>query len=123
MGFPKAAKAEIPQSSVKKGSTYGFVQFSEPAHAKAAFDDAQNLNIDGHHSTVLYAKRSEGLKEIRKKKELKRKATLDKKKEKGKKQKLEEGSDAEKENRKVVKEDSSDEESDEEQKTEDACEA
>lgn len=109
--FPKAAKAEIPQSSVKKGSTYGFVQFSEPAHAKAAFDDAQNLSIDGHHITVLYAKRSHGLEDIRKTKEKKRKLNLEKKKEKSKKQKTD-GSDAEKENR--DEDDESEEESDEE---------
>merc|ERR1719186_639012 len=113
--FPKASKAEIPKSSVKKGSSYGFVQFSEPAHAKAAFDDAQNLNIDGHHITVLYAKRSEGLEEIRVKKEKKRKARLEKKKEKSKKQKIE-GSDAEKENRKDGSEDESDEEEESEVK-------
>merc|ERR1719186_2264255 len=107
--FPKASKAEIPQSSVKKGSSYGFVQFSEPAHAKAAFDDAQNLNIDGHHITVLYAKRSEGLEELREKRKNKRKAKLEKKKEKSKKQKIE-GSDAEKENRKDGSEDESEEE-------------
>merc|ERR1719186_2545137 len=113
--FPKASKAEIPQSSVKKGSSYGFVQFSEPAHAKAAFDDAQNLNIDGHHITVLYAKRSEGLEEIREKRKNKRKAKLEKKKEKSKKQKIE-GSDAEKENRKDGSEDESDEEEESEVK-------
>jgi len=113
--FPKASKAEIPQSSVKKGSSYGFVQFSEPAHAKAAFDDAQNLNIDGHHITVLYAKRSEGLEELREKRKNKRKAKLEKKKEKSKKQKIE-GSDAEKENRKDGSEDESEEEEESEVK-------
>jgi len=93
--FPKAAKAEIPRSSVKKGSTYGFVQFSEPAHAKAAFDDAQNLSIDGHHITVLYAKRSHALEDTKKK----RKRKLEKKMENSKKQKTEtEGKNTEKNN-------------------------
>jgi len=54
--FPKASYAEIPRGSRKKGSKYGFVEFSNPADARATFDAAQDLNIDGHHITVLYAK-------------------------------------------------------------------
>merc|ERR1712168_1135945 len=56
MGFPKAAHADIPQKSKKKGSSYGFVQFSTPADAKAAFDAAQDLTINNHKITVLFAK-------------------------------------------------------------------
>merc|ERR1719233_2093498 len=54
--FPKAAHADIPQRSKKKGSSYGFVQFSTPADAKAAFDAAQDLTINNHKITVLFAK-------------------------------------------------------------------
>merc|ERR1711970_1251337 len=54
--FPKAAHADIPQKSKKKGSSYGFVQFSTPADAKAAFDAAQDLTINNHKITVLFAK-------------------------------------------------------------------
>jgi len=54
--FPKASHAEIPKRSRKKGSKYGFVEFANPADARATFDAAQDLNIDGHHITVLYAK-------------------------------------------------------------------
>merc|ERR1719233_2356434 len=54
--YPKAAHADIPQRSKKKGSSYGFVQFSTPADAKAAFDAAQDLTINNHKITVLFAK-------------------------------------------------------------------
>merc|ERR1712055_859481 len=54
--FPKAAHGDIPQKSKKKGSSYGFVQFSTPADAKAAFDAAQDLTINNHKITVLFAK-------------------------------------------------------------------
>ena len=57
--FPKAAHADIPQRSKKKGTTFGFVQFSTPADAKAAFDAAQDLSINNHKITVLFAKESE----------------------------------------------------------------
>ena len=57
--FPKADSACIPQKSKKKGTTYGFVQFSSPAEAKAAFDASQNITIDQHKITVLFAKMSE----------------------------------------------------------------
>jgi len=56
--FPKAARAEIPQTSRKKGKTFGFVQFSNTADAKAAFDAAQNLKINEHPITVLFAKKT-----------------------------------------------------------------
>ena len=51
--FPKSASADIPQSSRKKGTSYGFVQFSTPSDAKSAFDAAQSLEISGHPITVL----------------------------------------------------------------------
>merc|ERR1711936_763845 len=75
--FPKAAHADIPQKSKKKGSSYGFVQFSTPADAKAAFDAAQDLTINNHKITVLFAK---GEKEKKKKKNPAKKKKKKKKK-------------------------------------------
>jgi len=73
--FPKATRADIPQRSRKKGTTFGFVQFSTPADAKAAFDAAQNLSINNHKITVLFAKAKES--ETRKKRKAeKRKVKL-----------------------------------------------
>merc|ERR1712218_351367 len=46
----------IPANSKKKGTSYGFVQFSSPGDAKAAFDAAKGLSIGGHKITVLFAK-------------------------------------------------------------------
>merc|ERR1719397_1002173 len=54
--FPKASHADIPANSKKKGTSYGFVQFSSPGDAKAAFDAAKGLSIGGHKITVLFAK-------------------------------------------------------------------
>jgi len=54
--FPKAAHVDIPSKSKKKGSSYGFVQFSNPGDAKAAFDAAQDLTINDFKITVLFAK-------------------------------------------------------------------
>ena len=57
--FPKCSYATIPKGSIRKGTPYGFVQFSSPADAKAAFDAAQKLSkgdSNGQHITVLYAK-------------------------------------------------------------------
>lgn len=54
--FPKSTEAKIPKASLKKGTSYGFVQFANPADAKAAFDAAQKLNAGGHNITVLYAR-------------------------------------------------------------------
>merc|ERR1719422_2720833 len=71
--FPKAAHADIPQRSKKKGTTFGFVQFSTPADAKAAFDAAQDLSINNHKITVLFAKESE----TRKKKEAEKRKVND----------------------------------------------
>merc|ERR1740131_310697 len=56
--FPKSAGAEIPRTSKEKGTTYGFVQFSNPGDAKSAFDAAKGLTISGHPITVLFATRS-----------------------------------------------------------------
>jgi len=68
--FPKAAHVDIPSKSKKKGSSYGFVQFSNPGDAKAAFDAAQDLTINDFKITVLFAKQ--------KKKERKANATFKK---------------------------------------------
>merc|ERR1712129_406221 len=72
--FPKAGSACIPQKSKKKGTSYGFVQFSTPADAKAAFDAAQDLTIANHKITVLFAKMTETKPQVQKKKAEKRKA-------------------------------------------------
>eukprot|EP00092_Neocalanus_flemingeri_P093204 GFUD01118439.1.p1 GENE.GFUD01118439.1~~GFUD01118439.1.p1 ORF type:complete len:409 (-),score=191.62 GFUD01118439.1:93-1319(-) len=78
--FPKASQADIPQKSKKKGTSYGFVQFSTPSDAKAAFDAAQSLEINGHRITVLFAKKTETKPEVQKKKAEKRKAKEEEKK-------------------------------------------
>jgi RNA recognition motif-containing protein len=57
--FPKCKSADIPakrERSKKSSSTFGFVEFQSPADAKAAFDAAKDLNVGGHHITVLYAR-------------------------------------------------------------------
>nr|XP_040567914.1 glutamic acid-rich protein-like [Lepeophtheirus salmonis] len=56
--FPKAIKAVIPDISNKanKLSKYGFLEFSNPIDAKAAFDASKDLEVNGHHITVLYAR-------------------------------------------------------------------
>eukprot|EP00094_Tigriopus_californicus_P001109 TCALIF_01073-PA protein Name:"Similar to NCL Nucleolin (Gallus gallus)" AED:0.00 eAED:0.00 QI:202/1/0.5/1/1/1/2/0/355 len=54
--FPKASRTIIPARSVRKGSTFGFAQFNNPAEAKEAFNASQNLEFDGHHLTVLFAR-------------------------------------------------------------------
>merc|ERR1712088_1278038 len=64
--FPKASQADIPSRSKKKGTSYGFVQFSSPGDAKAAFDAAKNLTIADHKITVLFAKVTEQKKEVKK---------------------------------------------------------
>jgi len=71
--FPKAANAKIPQKSRKQGTSFGFVQFDNAGEAKAAFDAAQDLSVNGHKITVLYAKTSEKKKEDHKIKTKKRK--------------------------------------------------
>jgi hypothetical protein len=59
--FPKSSSAIIPKESLQKGGNYGFVQFRNPADAKAAFDAAQKLKIESedggvNHITVLFAR-------------------------------------------------------------------
>merc|ERR1719470_773280 len=76
--FPKAGSACIPQRAKKKGTTYGFVQFSTPADAKAAFDAAQDLTIANHKITVLFAKMTDFKQDVKKAKE--RKANADERK-------------------------------------------
>lgn len=78
--FPKCSHADIPVRGKKKGTAYGFVQFSSPADAKAAFDAAQDLEVAGHPITVLFAKRTAEKDEvIKKKKAEKRKIQNEKK--------------------------------------------
>jgi len=62
--FPKCVDAQIGGKGGRKKSvkSFGFVQFDNPADAKAAFDASQKLTITGkngsdvHHITVVYAK-------------------------------------------------------------------
>ena len=53
--FPKCSGAELPLRSIRKKCPFGFVQFSNPGDAKAAFDAAKDLVVAGRHITVLYA--------------------------------------------------------------------
>ena len=78
--FPKCSHADIPQAARKKGTGYGFIQFSSPSDAKAAFDAAQNLEVAGHPITVLFAKRSAEKRDVVNKKAEKRKAKHEEKK-------------------------------------------
>jgi len=81
--FPKASHADIPANSKKKGTSYGFVQFSSPGDAKAAFDAAKGLSIGGHKITVLFAKITDKKPEVvQKKKEKREKKNAEKKLEK-----------------------------------------
>ena len=51
--FPKCCGADIPSNSAKKGTPFGFVQFSNPGDAKSAFDAAKgDLNFE--NNLVLY---------------------------------------------------------------------
>merc|ERR1711934_291161 len=78
--FPKASHADIPANSKKKGTSYGFVQFSSPGDAKAAFDAAKGLSIGGHKITVLFAKITDQKPEVVQKKEKRDKRNEEKKK-------------------------------------------
>merc|ERR1711915_118537 len=71
--FPKSSHALIPKTSRKSNVIFGFVQFSDPADAKAAFDAANDLTISNHKITVLFAKKTEEKEEVIKKKAEKRK--------------------------------------------------
>merc|ERR1712058_132382 len=78
--FPKCSSADLPATARKKGTAYGFIQFSSPSDAKAAFDAAQNLEVAGHPITVLFAKRTAEKDDvIKKKKAEKRKIQNEKK--------------------------------------------
>ncbi len=62
---------EIPKRSLEKsGGSFGFVHFDTPGDAKAAFDAASNLVIDGKKVTVVYAKKEK--REVFQKKEPKK---------------------------------------------------
>merc|ERR1719474_2043777 len=93
--FPKASHADIPANSKKKGTSYGFVQFSSPGDAKAAFDAAKGLSISGHKITVLFAKITD--------------KKMKQEKEEGKQIKEEEAKSKKAEKRKVVKEEKEEE--------------
>ena len=75
--FPKACSSFIPPRSKKRGTSYGFVQFSTPADAKAAFDAAQDMTIASHKITVLFAKMTDSKADVRMKKAEKRKANTE----------------------------------------------
>merc|ERR1711860_320311 len=54
--FPKCSGASVPPACKNK-TAYGFVQFSNPADAKAAFDATQKLKVgDNQHITVIFAR-------------------------------------------------------------------
>merc|ERR1712218_401259 len=95
----------IPANSKKKGTSYGFVQFSSPGDAKAAFDAAKGLSIGGHKITVLFAKITDKKPEVVQKKKEKR----DKRNAEKMKQEKEEGKSKKAEKRKVVKEEKEEE--------------
>ena len=78
--FPKCSGAEIPSLGKKKGTAYGFVQFSTPSDAKAAFDAAQDLEVAGHPITVLFAKRTAEKDEVLKKKKAEKRKIKEEKK-------------------------------------------
>ena len=82
--FPKCSSAEIPERSKRKGTSFGFVQFSSPADAKAAFDASQGLSLNGFNITVLFAKITDDKEKIAQNKEKKRKQKEKKTKEKRK---------------------------------------
>merc|ERR1712013_134528 len=111
--FPKASHADIPANSKKKGTSYGFVQFSSPGDAKAAFDAAKGLSIGGHKITVLFAKITDKKPEVvQKKKEKRDKRNAEKMKQEekeGKEIKEEEAKSKKAEKRKVVKEEKEEE--------------
>merc|ERR1712013_512993 len=112
--FPKASHADIPANSKKKGTSYGFVQFSSPGDAKAAFDAAKGLSIGGHKITVLFAKITDKKPEVvQKKKDKRDKRNAEKmkqeEKEEGKEIKVEEAKSKKAEKRKVVKEEKEEE--------------
>ena len=90
--FPKCSSAEIPERSKRKGTSFGFVQFSSPADAKAAFDASQGLSLNGFNITVLFAKITDDKEKIAQNKEKKRKQKEKKTKEK---RKADGGSDSE----------------------------
>merc|ERR1719460_1034035 len=114
--FPKSASADIPQSSRKKGTSYGFVQFSTPSDAKSAFDAAQSLEISGHPITVLFAKKTEMKDDVvKKKKAEKRKIKQEKRKAENNKDRKAEGSPAKKRKTEIVKEEESEDENDQDQ--------
>jgi len=78
--FPKCSSADIPANVRKKGTAYGFIQFSSPSDAKAAFDAAQNLEVAGHPITVLFAKRTAQKDDVVKKKKAEKRKIQNEKK-------------------------------------------
>jgi len=113
--FPKASYAEISNRSRKKGSKYGFVSFDNPKDARATFDAAQNLDVEGHKITVLYAKDKGASEEyLKKRKANEEKMAKSKKAKMGDEEKL--ASDGENE----AESDANDEESDDNDEESDA---
>jgi len=92
--FPKCNHAELPLNWKRRGNPIAFIQFSNPADAKAAFDASQNLDIKGHKLTVLYAKITDAKEEVLNKKliqrAIKRKINDDKYKERRREKRKEE---------------------------------
>merc|ERR1712029_796678 len=112
--FPKCSSADIPANVRKKGTAYGFVQFSSPSDAKAAFDAAQNLEISGHPITVLFAKRTEQKDEVVKKKKAEKRKIREEKRNKAREEKKVKGTQVKKPKVEKEAEEENDEESEDE---------
>merc|ERR1712098_106675 len=115
--FPKCSSADIPANVRKKGTAYGFIQFSSPSDAKAAFDAAQNLEVAGHPITVLFAKRTAEKDDVIKKKKAEKRKIQNEKKN-SKKLKVDGKIVKDDENKENDDEDNDDEDNDEEEEEE-----
>lgn len=120
--FPKCSQAEIPSNAKKKGTAYGFIQFSTPSDAKAAFDAAQGLEVNGFPITVLFAKRTSQKDEVVKKKKAEKRKALEAKKGTEVKEKKFKDSEKDEENNEEESEDDEEEDADDTLKEEDGDE-
>merc|ERR1712029_79956 len=116
--FPKCSGASVP-TACKNNSAYGFVQFSNPADAKAAFNATQKLKVgDNQHITVIFARLQKHGSVVESKKDKSKKAEKRKvvktDSEESKKPKVEEKEDE----KEIAKAEESDEEDDNEAEAE-----
>jgi hypothetical protein len=90
--FPTCLKAEVPQRSKKKlGAMFGFVQFSSPADAKAAFEASKDLVHGGAPLQVLFSRMDKNKKPSSPEKESSKSPKAEKRARKGKKTNEEKG--------------------------------